>query len=87
MSRYEQICLCPYQFIFLQLTISFIGGQTPPKPGQTVQTRPNLNLTQNGDPRDSYREYEGRNKHDKLGGVAERFCKSLRKIQDMTVRI
>jgi hypothetical protein len=35
MNRYEQICLCPYEFIFLQLIISLYLCAVPP-PGISV---------------------------------------------------
>ena len=46
-----------------------------------------VNPTQNGDPIDWYRGYVGRDKHDEVRGVPERFCKCLWKSQDMKVCI
>ena len=62
-------------------------GAASVEPGRTVRTGPNLNSTQNGDPKDTYLQCEGRNKHDEVMCIPKRFCKSLLKSRDMTVCI
>ena len=64
-----------------------IGGQPLCEPSRTVRTGPNLNSTQNGDPKDLYLQREGRNEHDEVMRIPKRFCKSLLKSRDMTVCI
>ena len=62
-------------------------GAASVEPGRTVRTGPNLNSTQNGDPKDTYLQCEGRNKHDEVQCIPKRFCKSLLKSRNMTVCI
>ena len=62
-------------------------GAASVEPSRTVRTGPNLNSTQNGDPKDTYLQCEGRNKHDEVMYIPKRFCKSLLKSRDMMVCI
>ena len=86
---------CPYfaniwWYIPLQLATSgwaYIGGQPPCEQSRTVRTGPNLNSTQNGDPKDTYLQCAGRNKQDEVMYIPKRVCKSLLKSRDMTVCI
>jgi hypothetical protein len=87
----ERLAWCNEHFeIFISWNIksqSYIGGQPLCEPSRTVRTGPNLNSTQNGDPKDTYLQCEGRNKHDEVMYIPKRFCKSLLKSRDMTVCI
>ncbi len=55
-------------------------GAASVEPGLTVRTWLNLNSTQNGEPKDTYLQREGRNKHDEvmcfLKGFANLFWKA-----------
>ena len=62
-------------------------GAASVEPGRTVRTEPNLNSTQNGDPKDTSLQCEGRNKHYEVMCIPKRFCKSLLKSRNMTVCI